>query len=65
MESMVPERLLFTVPEAAAMLGIGKSKMWELVSTGAVRSVLVHGRSRRISAQALTELVERLYEDAG
>jgi excisionase family DNA binding protein len=44
-----PERakLLLTVPEAAARLAIGRTLMYELISTGAVASVQV-GRLRRI-----------------
>jgi excisionase family DNA binding protein len=40
-------RLLLTVPEAAAQLGIGRTLMYQLIRTGAVRSVRV-GRLRRI-----------------
>lgn len=40
-------KLLLTVAEAAARLGIGRTLMYELISTGAVASVQV-GRLRRI-----------------
>lgn len=40
-------KFLLTVAEAAARLGIGRTLMYELVSTGAVASVQV-GRLRRI-----------------
>jgi excisionase family DNA binding protein len=39
--------LLLTVTEAAAMLGIGRTLMYELIGTGAIPSVQV-GRLRRI-----------------
>jgi excisionase family DNA binding protein len=42
-----PAKLLLTVPEAAARLGIGRTLMYALISTGAVASVQV-GRLRRI-----------------
>jgi excisionase family DNA binding protein len=40
-------KLLLTVTEAAARLGIGRTFMYELISTGAIPSVRV-GRLRRI-----------------
>jgi excisionase family DNA binding protein len=42
-----PAKLLLTVPEAADLLGIGRTLMYELISSGQVVSVLV-GRLRRI-----------------
>jgi excisionase family DNA binding protein len=41
------EKLLLTVTEAAALLGIGRTLMYELIRTGAVCSVTV-GRLRRL-----------------
>jgi excisionase family DNA binding protein len=40
-------KLLLTVPEAAARLGVGRTLMYELIRTGAIPSVRV-GRLRRI-----------------
>ncbi|GGR78484.1 hypothetical protein GCM10010169_23330 [Micromonospora fulviviridis] len=51
--------LLLTVEEAARELGIGRSRMFELIGSGAVDSVKV-GRSRRIPTAALGEYVDRL-----
>jgi excisionase family DNA binding protein len=42
-----PTRLLLTVSEAARRLGVGRTLMYELISTGQVASVRV-GRLRRI-----------------
>lgn len=42
-----PTRLLLTVPEAARRLGIGRTLMYELISTGQIASVRV-GRLRRV-----------------
>jgi excisionase family DNA binding protein len=42
-----PVKLLLTVAEAARLLGIGRTLMYELINTGAVASVQV-GRLRRI-----------------
>lgn len=52
-------KLLLTVQEAAAALGISRSKLYELLSVGAIRSVRIDS-SRRIPAQALAEFVARL-----
>jgi len=51
--------LLLTVEEAARRLGIGRTMMFRLVSTGAVKSVVI-GRLRRIPAECLQEYVTGL-----
>ncbi len=53
------ERLLFRVGEAAEMLGIGRSKTWELVARGDLESLKIDG-SRRITRSAIEAYVERL-----
>jgi excisionase family DNA binding protein len=45
-------RLLLTVPEAAEALAISRSKLYELLASGAVASIRVDG-SRRIPLTAL------------
>jgi excisionase family DNA binding protein len=52
------ERLLYTPEEAAGLLGLGRSKTYELLSAGAIRSIRV-GRLRRIPAEALREWIEK------
>jgi excisionase family DNA binding protein len=52
-------RLLLTVEEAAATIGIGRSLMYELIATGDIRTVRV-GRLRRISPEALREYIAQL-----
>jgi excisionase family DNA binding protein len=52
-------RLLLTVPDAAAALSISRSKLYELLAAGLVRSVRIDG-SRRIPLQALESYVESL-----
>lgn len=61
---MIPDAapMLYRVPEAAALLSIGRSKMWELVARGEIRSVKIDG-ARRIPAAALSDYVERLGEE--
>lgn len=51
--------LLLTIPESAAALRLSRSRIYELVKAGALRSVLI-GNSRRIPAGALIEFVAGL-----
>ncbi len=53
------ERLLYRVREAAELLRISQSKMWEIVGRGDIESVKIDG-SRRISRGAIEAYVERL-----
>jgi excisionase family DNA binding protein len=53
------DRLLLTPREAATALGIGRSKLYELLRIGAIASVRI-GSSRRIPASALEAYVKRL-----
>ena len=55
-----PERrLLYSVEEAAELLGIGRTFMFELVATGQVASLKL-GKRRKIPRSALDEYVTRL-----
>jgi excisionase family DNA binding protein len=51
-------RLLLTVPEAAEVLAISRSKLYELLASGAIASIRID-RSRRIPLTALEEYVSR------
>ncbi len=51
--------IVFTVAEAALQLKIGRTQMYELVMSGAVRSITI-GRSRRVPAQCIAEYVNQL-----
>jgi excisionase family DNA binding protein len=55
----MPERVLLTVEEAAERLGIGRTLMVRLVSTGEIESVKI-GRLRRIHTSAIDEYAQRL-----
>jgi excisionase family DNA binding protein len=55
--------LLLTPEEAAQALRVGRSKVYDLMRSGALRSVKIGG-SRRISATALAEFVTALEQDA-
>lgn len=51
--------LLLTAEEAAKELRIGRTRMWDLITRGEVRSVKVGG-SRRVPYAELTAYVKRL-----
>ena len=52
-------RLLLTVPEAAEALAISRSKLYERIAAGLVRSVRIDG-SRRVPVEELESYVTRL-----
>jgi excisionase family DNA binding protein len=54
-------RLLLTVPEAAEALAISRSKLYELIGGGLVRSVRIDG-SRRVPIEALEAYVATLLD---
>ena len=56
-------KLLLTVPEAAEALAISRSKLYELLTSGALRSVRIDG-SRRIPLNALNDYIDALMEEA-
>ena len=55
--------LLVRPEDAARVLGVGRTKVYELIRSGALRSVRVGGL-RRIPVAALNEYVTRLEEEA-
>lgn len=58
------ERQLLLKPEqAAAQLGIGRAKMFELLAAGAIESVKI-GRCRRVPSEAVEAYVARLRNEA-
>jgi excisionase family DNA binding protein len=52
-------RLLYSVEEAARLLGIGRTFMFHLVATGEVDSLKI-GKRRKIPRHALDDYVARL-----
>ena len=56
-------KLLFTAEETAKVLGIGRSKVYELLRAGVIQSVRI-GACRRIPAAAIIDYVERLRREA-
>jgi excisionase family DNA binding protein len=53
------DKLLFTPIEAGHALGLGRTKVYELMAAGTLASVKI-GTARRIPREALTEFVARL-----
>ncbi|MFD6291871.1 helix-turn-helix domain-containing protein [Streptomyces sp. NPDC060205] len=53
------EQLLYTPKEAATILRLGRSTVYELMATGELRFVK-RGRSRRIKRSALEAFVDNL-----
>ena len=56
------EQLLIDVSSAAESLGIGRTKVYELVAAGKLRRVKI-GKRSLIPVDALRELVDRLEVD--
>lgn len=55
------EKLLLTPAEAAICLGIGRSKLYELLAAGVVGSIRI-GKCRRVPLAALEAFVASLEE---
>jgi excisionase family DNA binding protein len=53
------DRLLLTPTEAARALGIGRSKLYELLRTEVIPSVRI-GTCRRIAAEDLVAAIQRM-----
>lgn len=53
------DALLLTVSEAAGLLGISRSKAYELIAADELHSVRI-GTCRRVPRQALAHYIERL-----
>jgi len=58
------DKKLLTVSEAADLLGLGRSKAYELVMRGELKSIQI-GRARRIPVTALDEFIKRVAGEWG
>jgi excisionase family DNA binding protein len=58
-EPHAPEPLLLTIVEAARMLSVGRTTVYELIERGDLRAVHI-GRACRVPVVALNDYVERL-----
>lgn len=57
-----PGQILYSVEEAASMLGIGRTFMFRLIATGAVESFKI-GKRRKIPGDAIHTYVRRLLSE--
>jgi excisionase family DNA binding protein len=55
----LPQRILLTVEEAATQLGLGRTRMFALIKSGAIESVRI-GRLRRVPRDSITAYAGRL-----
>jgi len=53
------EKMLYTLADVAAALGVGRTKVYELVRSGALPSVRIGG-SRRVRGEDLATYVDSL-----
>ncbi|SHK19846.1 DNA binding domain-containing protein, excisionase family [Nocardiopsis flavescens] len=60
---MTTEKKLLRVEEAAALLGIGRTRAYEQIKLGRLRSVKI-GTSRLVPTTALDEFVSLLLEES-
>ncbi len=51
------QRLLLRIPEVAEALGLGRTKVYELIAAGALPTIRV-GRAVRVSVTALQKWIE-------
>ena len=56
-QEVAPQRLLLRIPEVAETLGIGRTKIYEMIATGELPTVRV-GRAVRIPVSTLQKWVE-------
>ena len=57
------EPVLLTMPQAAASLGLSRSKLYELVASGDIRVIRI-GRAVRISRKQIDTFVRGLEEQS-
>jgi len=60
---MTDQPLLYTVPQVTRLLNLGRSRVYELIRTGALPSVTI-GHSRRITITAVRDFVMALKPDS-
>jgi excisionase family DNA binding protein len=53
------EKYLLTIPETAEAIGLGRSKVYELVSAGEIETVRI-GKAHRVPRDAIERFVEKL-----
>jgi excisionase family DNA binding protein len=56
-KEVAPQRLLLRIPEVAETLGIGRTKIYEMIATGELPTIRF-GRAVRVSVSTLQKWVE-------
>ena len=59
----MPDRKLLTVNETCKQLGLGRTKVYELISSGMLRTVQI-GNACRVVGESVDELIEILAQEA-
>jgi len=62
-QKVIPSKLAYRIPEACAAVGLGRSKLYELINDGTIKTSLIGGR-RVVPAKELERLIERGMEAA-
>lgn len=62
--TVVPERHLYKIPDAMALLSLSRSVIYEEIRADRLQTVM-RGRSRLVPAQAITAYVELLMTESG
>ena len=60
-KEVAPQRLLLRIPEVAETLGIGRTKIYEMIARGELPTIHF-GRAIRVSATTLQKWVEDRHE---
>jgi excisionase family DNA binding protein len=60
---MTDVQIFLTVEETAKALRIGRTRVFDLIAKGEIKSVLI-GRSRRVSVEALRQYAKKLESTA-
>jgi excisionase family DNA binding protein len=63
MKDHISEMKLLTTFEAQNILSIGRTRLFRLIGSGEIESVLI-GSSRRIPASAIKKFIEKLLADS-
>jgi excisionase family DNA binding protein len=60
---IVVEKMLLTPEDVAKALSMGRTKVYQLIMSGAIESISI-GRSRRVERSALERFIRRLKEES-
>lgn len=60
---MIETKILLSIPDAAARLSIGRSKLYQLLMAGDLRSVRI-GRAVRVPVEEVDRFARRLLVEA-